>query len=76
MSRYQKRISAQIDKLVEKMTGDELVEIGVGLIGRGLFRESSKNGVKSAAALADAVSSTTTAMHLDFYRAANKEAAE
>lgn len=76
MSRYQERISAQIDKMVEKMTGDELVEIGIGLIGAGLFRKSSADGTKAAASLADAVSSAATAMHLDFYKAANKEAAE
>lgn len=63
--------SRRVDLLVEKLTGDELVEIGVGLIGRGLFRESKANGVKAAAALADVVSSTTSAMHLDFRKAAS-----
>lgn len=71
MSAQSERISREIGLMVRNLTGEELVEIGVGLIGQGLFRESERNGAKAAAALADAVSSTATSLHLDFYKAAN-----
>lgn len=66
----------QCRRLVDGATGDELVELGVGIIARGLFRISEAQGAKAAANAADAASSATTAMHLDFYRLAEASVAQ
>ena len=69
MSRLAERASTKINDLVKNLTGDEIVEIGIGLIGRGVFRAKERDGEKSAIALVSAASSTLTSIHIDMRRA-------
>lgn len=69
MSRLAERASAKIDDLVKNLTGEEIVEIGVGLIGRGVYRAAERDGDKKAVSLVSAASSTLTSIHIDMRRA-------
>ena len=74
MSLAQKEIEQELKKLLEGMTGDELVEIGIGIIGRGTYRAIKDEGNTHAAELLGACASTLTDMRRDLLRAAVTEA--
>ena len=62
-----------VNEAVEHLTGEQITEIGVGLIAKGLFRTKTRQGAKQAADDAQTSVSVISGMHLDFRRAALKE---
>lgn len=64
-------IENKISKLVFGLSGEEVVEIGVGLVARGIYRTSQTHSSKEAAGVASSVSSVISSIHLDMLRAAN-----
>ncbi|EKE70865.1 hypothetical protein [Oceanibaculum indicum] len=65
-----KAADAALAPLIATMTGDQLVEFGVGIMAKGVMRTAQSAGHEEAADLASAASSALTAIHLDMRRAA------
>lgn len=47
---------------------EALIEDGLALVARGIFRTNQQQGIDAACDAAASVSSTTSALHLDFLR--------
>lgn len=63
-------IDLELDRLLKGLDGHTVIEIGVGLIGRGAFRVNEAEGAQAVVDEMAAVSSTMSSIHLDFLRAA------
>jgi hypothetical protein len=63
------------DDRFEQMTADEIIEEGVGLVARGLFRKAKSEGHKEAAGSASSVLNVVRGMWLDFERNAARPSA-
>jgi len=61
-------IVAKINDLIDSLTGDEIVEIGVGLVAKGCFRTKAMDGTKQARQNAQAACSVIRGIELDFSR--------
>lgn len=57
---------------LEEMTADEIIEEGLGLVARGLFRKAKQSGHREAAGSASSVVNVVRGMWLDFERNANR----
>lgn len=57
----------------EGWPADDVIEVGIGAVARGLYRKRTQDGAEAAADTASVVSSNVTSMHLDFRRLAAKE---
>ena len=62
-----------VNETISKCTGDQIIEIGIGLIARGLYRIKEQQGNQAVSDKADHVSSFTTRMNLDYMRLASKD---
>lgn len=66
-------VEAFLSEAFESWPADDVIEVGIGAVARGLYRKRTQEGAGAAADAASAVSSATTSMHLDFRRLALKE---
>lgn len=71
------KTQAEVDEYLreafEGWPADDVIEVGIGAVARGLYRKRTQEGAEAAADAASAVSSHTSGMHLDFRRLAAKE---
>jgi len=65
-------VDAYLQNALADVNGEYIVELGIGLVAKGLYRMKMNEGAKAAADCAEAASSVTTGMHLDFLRLAAK----